>query len=282
MRPMQYEIPSTLAEALAIRATDEWQIIAGGTDVYPANVGAPPLSKMLDISRIGDLCGIEQSANAWRIGALTTWTQLLETELPAAFNALKLAAREVGSVQIQNVATIAGNLCNASPAADGVPPLLILDARVELSAATGSRELPLTEFLLGNRHTAMRADEMMTAIVIPRDTDPAPTHFLKLGSRKYLVISIAMAAAQLAVDNGRISDPRIAVGACSAVAQRLSELERALTGLPADTDLGAVITDDRLSGLSPIDDIRAGGDYRRDAAVTLVQRLVQHCLGHIA
>lgn len=275
---MRYEIPSTIAEALQIRAGAEWQIIAGGTDVYPSNVGVPPLADVLDISRITDLRGITQTESAWRIGALTTWTELLDAQLPAAFDALKLAASEVGSVQIQNVATIVGNLCNASPAADGVPPLLILDARVELSAVTGSRELPLAEFLRGNRRTAMRPDEIMTAIVIPRDAELTRSHFLKLGSRKYLVISIAMVAAQLRVDNGRIRDPRIAVGACSVVARRLTELERALDGAAVDTDLAAVITSARLSELAPIDDIRSSATYRRGAAATLVRRSVEQCL----
>jgi len=276
---MRYELPTRLSDALDLRKSGAWQIIAGGTDVYPGNVGAPPLQDVLDISRIDDLRGITETAQSWRIGALTTWTQLLDTTLPTALDALKLAAREVGSVQIQNAATIAGNLCNASPAADGVPPLLILDARVELSTATGSRELPLAEFLLGNRQTALRADELMTAIVIPRDRESAPSRFLKLGSRKYLIISIAMVAAQLRVDGGQIREPRIAVGSCSAVAQRLHELERGLDGLAIDVDLGRELSAERMPELAPISDIRAGADFRLDAAAILVRRAVEQCLG---
>ena len=102
------------------------------------------------------------------IGARTTWTDLVRHPLPPAFDALKQAAREVGSVQIQNVASVAGNLCNASPAADGVPPLLALDAEVELRSARRARAcLPLGDFILGNRRTALQAGELVTAI---RDT----------------------------------------------------------------------------------------------------------------
>ena len=278
---MPYEMPASLTEALDIRGNVGWQIVAGGTDVYPANVDAPPLAKVLDISRIAELKGIQQTADAWRIGALTTWAQLLKAKLPVAFDALKLAAREVGSVQIQNAATMAGNLCNASPAADGIPPLLILNARVELRSAAETRELALTDFILGNRRTAMRADELMTAIVIPRDAESSPSYFVKLGSRKYLVISIAMVAAQLRVEKACISHARVAVGACSVVAQRVGALERALIGLPVDADIGAVLRNERLAELRPIDDIRASAAYRRDVAKTLVRRSIEHCLERV-
>lgn len=275
---MRYEIPSTIAEALTIRAAGECEVIAGGTDVYPAKVGMSSAADVLDISGIEALDGITRTADVWRIGALTTWTNLLNADLPPAFDALKLAAREVGSVQIQNVATIAGNLCNASPAADGVPPLLALEARVELSATSGLRELGLAEFLHGNRRTAMRSDELMTAILIPRDRDTMQSHFIKLGSREYLVISIAMVAAQLTIENGCIRGPRIAVGACSAVAQRLVKLEHALDGISVDADLAAIVTPNSLTELTPIDDIRASADYRREAAAALVRRAIEHCV----
>ena len=134
---MRYALPSTLPEALALRAAGDWQILAGGTDFYPALVDTPIGADVLDISGLPALGKIERGTGGWRIGALATWTDLLAADLPPAFDALILAAREIGSLQIQNAASIAGNLCNASPAADGVPPLLILDARVELQSARG-------------------------------------------------------------------------------------------------------------------------------------------------
>ena len=276
---MQYELPSTLNEALNLRASGDWQIIAGGTDVYPASVGVPVRSNLLDISHVQELGGIYASESMWRIGALATWTQLLQAELPAAFTALKLAARELGSIQIQNVASIAGNLCNASPAADGVPALLILDARVELCSAQGKRELSLADFLLGNRRTALRADEIMTAILIPRENENAPTQFSKLGARKYLVISIAMVAAQIVVDDNRnIAGARIAVGSCSVVARRLQTLERALIGVATKPELGIPIEPDHLPELDPIDDVRGSAVYRLQAATILVRRAIETCV----
>jgi len=150
---MEFARPTQIDEALALLAKGHWDVLSGGTDYFPGLGDEPPLSPILDISGIETLRGIERVDDGWRIGALTTWTDVIHADLPPAFDALKLAAREVGSVQIQNRATIVGNLCNASPAADGVPPLLVMDAGVELSSSDGQRVIPLGEFVLGNRQT---------------------------------------------------------------------------------------------------------------------------------
>jgi CO/xanthine dehydrogenase FAD-binding subunit len=123
-----YLRPDSLDDALGALAAQSLTIVAGGTDFYPARVGKPLDDDVLDISRLSALRGISETGTGWRIGALTTWTELIEAPLPPLFDALKQAAREVGGAQIQNRGTIAGNLCNASPAADGAPPLLAMDA----------------------------------------------------------------------------------------------------------------------------------------------------------
>lgn len=211
------------------------------------------------------------------IGGRATWTELLRADLPPAFDALKLAAREVGSIQIQNRGTVAGNLCNASPAADGVPPLLALDAEVELASTRGQRILPLGDFIHGNRHTARQPDELLVAVRIPRASTSGVSHFLKLGARSYLVISIAMVATRIALDGaGRIEEAAIAVGACSAVAQRLRRLETALIGRHAGNEALDAVADWPFDELSPIDDVRASAAYRRRAAAELVRRALRH------
>ena len=149
---------------------------------------------------LAELRGISETASHIVIGARTTWTDIIRQPLPPGFDALKQAAREVGSVQIQNMASVAGNLCNASPAADGVPALMILDAEVELRSAQAARHLPLDQFILGNRRTALQPGEMVTAIRVPKAATAGASNFQKLGARRYLVISIAMAAARIAVD----------------------------------------------------------------------------------
>ena len=140
------------------RSAGPWTVLAGGTDFYPARVGRAIDEDVLDIS--GDRRAARhhgRTRDGWRLGATTTWSELLEADLPPLFDGLKQAAREVGGRQIQNAGTLAGNLCNASPAADGVPPLLALDAEVELAGRAGTRRLPLASFITGNRRTVLRA-----------------------------------------------------------------------------------------------------------------------------
>jgi CO/xanthine dehydrogenase FAD-binding subunit len=271
---MEFARPTSIDEAVALLAAGEWDVLSGGTDYFPGLRDEPPAAPILDISAISDLRGIERTADGWRIGALATWSDIIRADLPPAFDGLKAASREVGSVQVQNRATLAGNLCNASPAADGVPPLLTLDAQVELASPDGRRRLPLDAFILGNRKTALAADEFVTGILVPERTSRGASAFLKLGARKYLVISIAMVAVRLVIEDGRITGAAIAVGSCSEVAKRLTGLETQVIGhLPADA--AALITADAVADLSPISDVRAPAAYRAQAAVEILRRAIR-------
>ena len=268
-----YLRPTELDEALAALADGGKTIVAGGTDFYPARVGKPTDEDVLDVTAIAGLRAIEDRGDHYLIGAAATWTDLIRADLPDWFRAMKQAAREVGGVQIQNAGTIVGNVCNASPAADGVPGLFALDASVRLGSVSGERDVPIGDFVLGNRKTARNDDEMVLGLVIPKCGARAQSAFLKLGARKYLVISIVMVSAILeTADDGTVTDCRIAVGSCSEVARRLSDLEAAVRGKPADTALAELVTADHLSPLSPIGDVRGTADYRLDAALTLVRR----------
>jgi len=269
-----YLRPTSQSEALAALAQGRLTVLAGGTDYYPSRVGKTLADDILDIGAIAALRGIREDADHWRIGATTSWSELIAAGLPPLFDGLKLAAREIGGVQIQNAGTIAGNVCNASPAADGVPPLLALDARVEIADTAGSRSVALADFILGNRRTLLRPDQLLTAILVPKLAHSARSHFAKLGAREYLVVSIAMAAATLEIDAGRVRTARIAVGACSPVALRLPLAEAELAGKPCDAKLGEFLRAEHLAGLAPIDDVRASGAYRLDAALTLLRRVL--------
>ena len=269
-----YLRPTSQSEALAALAQGRLTVLAGGTDYYPARVGKPMADDILDISAIADLRGIRDEGSHWRIGATTTWSELAVANLPPMFAGLKAAARQVGGVQIQNAGTLAGNLCNASPAADGVPPLLALDASVEIADSAGKRSLALADFILGNRKTALRPNQLLTAILVPKPAHAARSHFLKLGAREYLVVSIAMVAATLEIEAGQVRAARIAVGSCSPVAQRLPLAEAALVGKPCVATLGESLRAEHLALLSPIDDVRASAEFRLDAALTLAKRAV--------
>ena len=270
----EYLRPHRLEEALGVLQRP-FTVLAGGTDFYPARVGRSIDEDVLDIGAIAELRGIARGPAGWRLGATTTWGELIEADLPPLFDGLKQAAREVGGRQIQNAGTIAGNLCNASPAADGVPPLLALAAEVEVARRDGVRRVPLATFITGNRRTALMPGEVVVAIHVPRPLHAARSGFVKLGARRYLVISIVMAAATLEIADDRIVSARVAVGACSAVAQRLPALEAALAGVALDASMGDRVTAAHLAPLSPIDDVRGSAGYRSDAAVTVVRRLLQ-------
>jgi CO/xanthine dehydrogenase FAD-binding subunit len=266
--------PRTLEDALALTARGG-RVLAGGTDLYPALRDTAAPEGMIDITGVSGLRGITREGAGWRIGAATTWSDILRADLPPAFDGLKQAAREVGSVQIQNCATVAGNLCNASPAADGVPVLLTLGAELALAGPEGERRLSLEAFIRGPRATALGAGEIVTALHLPEPRGQGA--FLKLGARRYLVISIAMVAARVALDEGRIAEAAVAVGACSPVALRLPGLEAALAGQRPEAAARAVAEAD-LSALTPIDDVRASAAYRQEAVRELIARALTQAM----
>ena len=274
-----YFRPSSLADALAIRARQPVTVLAGGTDVYPARAnrvgwGDMRRDDILDISALPELKGIAEEEGHFRFGALATWDEMRRATLPPTFAGYQKAARDVGGVQVQNRGTLVGNICTASPAGDGIPCLQSLDAEVELASARSRRVVPMSEFIDGYRHTVCAPEELVTAILVPRPPDGARGNFVKLGARRYLVISIVMAAAVLATDAaGVVTHARIAVGACSAVARRLPQLEQALLGQPlaAAPD---VVEAGHFAPLSPIDDVRASGAFRTAAAVDVVRDLL--------
>lgn len=272
---MLYDRPGRLADAMALLAQGPRTLLAGGTDLYPAT-RAPLLDgAILDLSGMGELAGIGRG-DGLRIGACTTWSALRDAALPPACDALREAAAEIGGRQIQNAGTVGGNLCNASPAADGVPPLLALDAEVELASPEGRRRLPLAAFLRGPRRADCGPREILTAVLVPEAALAGRSAFAKLGARRHLVISIAMVAVRLVVSDGRVAAAALAVGACGPVATRLAGLEAALAGGPADATLADRVDDGAVAAaLAPIDDIRADAGYRAAAAAELVRRTLR-------
>jgi CO/xanthine dehydrogenase FAD-binding subunit len=271
---MSYARPATLHEAIRALQAGGARVLAGGTDLYPATQAQTLAEPVLDLTAIPALQGITRHGQGLRIGACTTWTAIADAALPPALAALQQAARQVGGRQIQNAGTIGGNLCNASPAADGVPPLLACDAGVELAGPDGTRLLPLADFITGPRRTALGKGEVLTAVLIPESGLSGASAFGKLGARAHLVISIVMVAARLEVRNGRIAGAALAVGACAPVARRLPGVEAMLKDLTPQ-DAAARITPEAIAPhLAPIDDIRATAAYRAEAAAALLARAV--------
>ena len=261
-----YRRPETLDAALAALALGG-RALAGGTDLYPAGFSGP----VVDLSAVAEMQGIRVSPREIRIGAAASWTEVAAAALPAGARALQQAAGLVGGWQIQNAGTVGGNLCNASPAADGVPPLLAMAAEVEIAGPSGLRRLPLGAFLKGPRRVALDPGEVLVAVIVPAAGFSGVSRFLKLGARAHLVISIAMVAVRIVPREGRVAAACVAVGSCSPVAVRLTAVERALEGLRLE-EAASVAVD--VSALAPLDDIRATAAYRREAAAELVRRAV--------
>jgi CO/xanthine dehydrogenase FAD-binding subunit len=282
----KYERPTSLLSALAF-LKQGFLPIAGGTDYYPGKVGKPLVDNLLDLSAVADFDIGKAVGAEISLSALMTWRQcqsdFISGKLPVWCAALAQSAKDVGGWQVQNRGTLGGNLCNASPAADGVVTLLALGAKVVLvggppdSASTGfrARTLDLADFVLGNRSTAKQPDELLTQICLPRQSANARSVFLKLGHRKYLVISIVMVAVLLDFDaEGQVATCRIAIGSCAKAALRVTTLEKQILGHHRSKVMAIVTAgiSEVVSAIQPIDDVRGTSQYRKSAAQELVLR----------
>ena len=268
-----YYRPDKINEALDSLSREKLTIAAGCTDLLPSTQQDNLGDNILDISGIKSLRNIDFENGFRRIGSGVTWTDIVENNnLPNCYDMLKECSLQIGSQQIQNLGTIGGNLCNASPAADGVPCLLSLDASIELLSVNGKRVLKLEDFIKGSRKTELQNNEILSAILIPKEAEIGRSSFLKLGARKYLVISIAMIACKLNLEKDIISDIAISVGSCSAVAKRIKSLENLLIGKSIKDELTTIILNYNYENyLSPINDIRGTNNYRLKASKVLVK-----------
>ena len=235
--------PDTLLKALQLRRDVRGSaLLAGGTDLVVAiRGGRGPEGSIVDLSKVRELAGIEAAGDGIRIGSMTTFTEIAGSEiLRKAAAALCEAAETVGSPQIRNRATIGGNICNASAAADGLTPLLCLDSDVELQslAADGTasvRVLPLEEFLIDSRKTALKDDEIMTGILFKRPEDTLSA-FRKIGRRNALAIARLNGCCALQPNDGVVGYFRFALGAATSKPERIRAVEEFLTGRVLDAE----------------------------------------------
>jgi CO/xanthine dehydrogenase FAD-binding subunit len=272
--------PKYVPELWAIYSENpEAQLIAGGTDllVWLKNRRINPPA-LIDLGNIEGLRGISETADAVRIGALTSHAQLLGHPcINEFFPVLKAALQALGSPHIRRMGTIGGNIVTASPAGDSLPPLHVLDAKVELSSATGSRRLPIADFILGPGTTALAAGEILSAIIVPRPPARAIQHFEKVGLRSALACSVASFAAVIDVDgDGVIMSARMAWGSVGPTVVRIAEVEAALIGNTLNREILQRLIPVVRKAINPIDDVRARGEYRRMVAGNLLLRLLHY------
>jgi CO/xanthine dehydrogenase FAD-binding subunit len=269
--------PRTLREALdALAERPDAQLLAGGTDfMVEVNFGHRRPSAVVALRRVEELQGYEIHDNEIDIGAGTTWS-VIERELADVTPALAAAARTVGSPQMRNAGTIGGNIGTGSPAGDGLPVLAAVDAVVVVAGPEGERQLPLSEFVTGVKRTALQPGEVITRVRVPRLD--GPQHFLKVGTRNAMVISICCAA--LAVDRASRT-VRLGLGAVAPTPLRALEAEQFIAGavdwesltVPAEavTRFGDLVGD----AIRPITDHRSSATYRRHATRVIAMRALE-------
>jgi carbon-monoxide dehydrogenase medium subunit len=279
-----YHRPKTLAEVWRIRAEfPEALYIAGGTDVMGLiRSGCVGPKALISLRRIDELHGIEVNGAAdgggTRIGSSSTIDDVLaHTALGERYPVLHDAARPFGSVQVRNLATVGGNLCNASPCAGMPPPLLVLDARVRLAGPEGEREIPLGEFFVGPGETCLGPDEVLTAVVLDPPPSGTRSRYLRKG-RVSTDLAFVSVAVLLGLDGDRCTRARVAAGAVAPRPLRLRAVEQLLEGRRIGPTLLSEARAQVEREVSPITDVRASAEYRRHLTGVLFQRAVESTL----
>jgi CO/xanthine dehydrogenase FAD-binding subunit len=275
---MEYCVATSLDDAFALLGSKRSpRIIAGGTDLAGALADfliSP--DALVDIASIPSLVGIRASSEGLRIGSATRAADMAASdELPRC---LSKGALSIGSPQIRNLATIGGNICNASPCGDCLAPLVALDAVFVLASASGSREVRAEDFFLGPKKTVLRADEILTEIRIDTLHSGGSSAFSMIGKRNGQAISQVNAAVWLLVEGGRIRDARAAIGSVAPIPLRLRRTEALLKGKKADElDMKGLLAAVDAE-ISPISDVRASLEYRRLVSASLFGGCLEEAL----
>jgi CO/xanthine dehydrogenase FAD-binding subunit len=275
-----YELraPRTLADALDVLAREPgaWRAFAGGTDLMVLfEAGALAHKRFLSVWQLEELKGVEVTADHVTLGALTTYAEVQRHEvLRREFPALCAAARETGGWAIQNRGTIGGNVANASPAADSPPALLAYDAEIELVSSNGPRRIKYAQFHTGYKQTAMRADELIVRVRLPRPRGDVRSHYRKVGTRRAQAISKVCLAATASIREGRAAFVRIAVGSVAPTVVRCARTEELLRGRKIDDGLIRSARETLTREIAPIDDIRSTKEYRLRVAANLLEEFL--------
>ena len=283
---MSVLVPTDLAGVLAALAADPGALVlAGGTDAMVGiNAGSLPVESVVALRAVAELAAVavDRGARTLRLGAAVSYTRLLEADVADVAPALTQAARTVGSPQIRNAGTIGGNLATASPAGDTLPVLVALGATVELARTSGSRTMPVTDFLTGPKRNALEPGELIAAVTVP--IVRGPQEFRKVGVRNAMVIAVASVATSIDLDRRTVA---VGLGSVGPVAQRAPDaeawlaarLEWSADGVHLDDPAALATFASMVSAAAqPIDDHRGTAEYRRHAVGVLAQRCIRSAL----
>ncbi|MBQ4051401.1 MAG: FAD binding domain-containing protein [Oscillospiraceae bacterium] len=268
--------PLTAEEAIAYLARENTMACAGGTDLYVNRKHGKFLDKdYVSLDKLQELKQVTKKADGWHVGSMVNFACAEKLEIPGAA-CLAMAAAEVGAPQIRNRGTVGGNIVSASPAADSVPALMALDAKVMLRSVSGERVVPLTDFMKGPGKTDLKPGELMTEIIVPEGKGSSV--FSKAGKRNALAIAVCSQAVYLETENGKITEIRVALGSVAPTAVRAYRAEALLKGTEEKAltcaEFKAALKAALLEDISPIDDVRATKEYRQ----TVAFRMLMHNL----
>ncbi len=278
---IEYYRPKTLEEAVRLLEEVEGsKVIAGGTDLLvDMKTSRAKARALVDVNSIAELRGVEDLGEVVRIGAATKLQELLESPIISEnLPLLRAAVESMASWQIRNMATIGGNLCNASPAADTAPPLLAYEAELVIAGRGGLRTVPITKFFTGYRRTALSPTEVLKDIIV-RKSEWTGWGYIKLGRRGGFTLSVVAVAALARVRDGVIEDVRIALNSVAPTPVRAYRTEEALRGREVSRDLLEKVARTVVDEISPIDDVRSTAWYRREMSYRLALDALTEALG---
>ena len=269
--------PPTLVGALEMMSILEHAMpIAGGTDIVPTfrDLGSKPVH-LIDLGLIEELNGIEEEDGKILIGPTTTHAQMLASKvIEASAPALHDAARWIGSVQIRNRGTVGGNLCNASPAADSAPPLLVHGAEAHICSLEEGHWIPLQELFKGPKMTVLESNEILAGLRFPA-VNGAGSSFQRIGRRKGFTLSVVNVAVYIERDGENLREVRIALGSVAPTPIRAPSVENKIRDKKMSEELVEEAAAACVEVVKPIDDVRGTAEYRRDMVGVLVKRAMR-------
>ena len=276
MRAFDYVVPSNLQEAIALLAKqgDRARVLSGGTDlIVQVRERRRDLDLMVDVKKIPELLQVRfDPKTGLTLGASVSCARIYrDPQIARIYPGLIDAASLIGGIQIQNRASLGGNVCNASPAADSPPALLAYDAELELISKAGTRKIPYAKFHRGYKQMDLRADELVTAIHLPRAQQTRMHYYRKVGTRKAQAISKVCFAGVAEIANHTITRVRIALGSVAPIPIRCEQTEAALDNQPLNDETIKLGVATLASEIAPIDDIRSTRDYRLRVSLNLLQ-----------
>ena len=281
MQAFDFVSPKTLPELMSLLGELSGDFIAGGTDLLPKmKRNQFSTSMLIDVSQIDQLRFIHKKNDSIEIGALTTHQDIVDSEILVEFHpALVSAAKTIGCEQTRNRGTLGGNIANASPAADTIPPLLVFDADLHLLGVTGEKTLSLNDFFIGSGRTKLEVGELIQSVSFKLVKGDWGTSFIKLGKRNGMAISVVSAAAVVIfAGDGKITQARISLGSVAPRVVRSPRAEKILIGQYPTSEIFEQASQACIEDISPISDIRSSAEYRRRSVKVIVKRVLSQAV----